>query len=694
MTSILGDAPTPEPILGPLPDLGAIFSDEVKPEVTADAATEPEPTAPEAPATGARELPDIVQKLHGAARIFLTAAVFVALVIFDPRTIDVFNIAKLTVLWVFGAIAGGLWLTATILDRNGRERPMTWVPRSWIVRLSLVVLAISLLATLLSSSQALSFFGLYRRFEGSLSLALYVGLFLLIVGLFRHRPAALRDLVSAVAAAAVVVSGYVVLQSLGIDFEDWQQVTGTSPDLPIGNLGNAALTGSFLGIALPFIVYLVSVPSSWARRLVWTAASAFVVAGLLLTQSRPGIVGGAVGILAMIVFAAKAAKPREQVAVIAAVLFALAVLPLFAPGVVGPRAPARLSVVQAASSDNRVHMWDAGWRMTLERPLLGWGPETYFGNYPTFRSAVEARQQGLSITDKPHNIFLGWSTATGFVGLLSYLALIGTALWLLGAGGRRLATPYRGLALTFGAGLAAYLAQGLYSIDVPPLALLGWVCLGGLAVLLEGGRRGDGAPGEPRSRDAQRGDVLTYCAVGVGVIALIVVGTRPLRADHSAWAAEQKAPQGWSVQTMRLYEKAAALNPFEAAYKGLGAFYLERVAGIRTAPFRGEEALLRAATLYEQALSLQPDNVYFMINASRVYARLGGVEPKYFAEADRWLGRALTIDPLDPQLHDLYADLLARWAPSAPRADRREISQRAETQTEIAKALRAGREVR
>ncbi len=688
MQSILGDPPKSEPILGPAPDLGSIFEEETEAAEPTSVEPEPQPepdkeTEPEAEAPPA-QAQDIIQRLQGGGRIFITAAVFIVLVVFDPRTIDVFNIAKLTVLWVLAAIAAGLWATAAVLERR---RPFSWLPRSWIVRFSVLLLAVSALATVLSSSPALSFFGLYHRFEGFISLALYVGFFLLIVGLFRNRPDALRDVVSAIGAAAVVVSGYVLLQRVGIDFEDWQQVTGARPDLPIGNLGNAALTGSFLGIALPFIVYLVASPIEWARRLIWTGASVLVIAGLLLTQSRPGIVGAGVGVVAMLVFAAKSAKAREQVVVISALLFGLAVLPLFAPGVLGPRAPSRLTAFESPTQDNRVHTWDAGWRMTLERPVLGWGQETFFGNYAKFRSAVEARRQGLSIADKPHNIFLGWSTSTGFVGLLAYLALVGAAIWLLGTKGRGLPRPRGGLALAFGAGLCAYLAQGLYSIDVPPLALMAWVCLGGLAVLLEGTR-----PPDVVRKGAQRGDVLTYCVAGVVVIALIVVGVRPLRADHSAWAAERRASQGWSVQTMQLYEKAVSLHPSEAAYKGLSAFYLERVAGIRTAPFRGEEALLRAATLYEDALGLQPDNVYFMINISRVYARLGGVDTKYFVQADRWLGRALTIDALDPQLHDLYASLLEQWGRSDP-GERSELIARAETQKDIAKALRAGRDV-
>jgi O-antigen ligase len=720
--SVLGDPPKPEPILGPLSDLEPIFTSPDEPAAepaTATTATEKprpttEPTAPEEPAEPEepRELPEIVKRLHNAARFFLTAGVFLVLIVFDPRTIDVFNLAKLTALWVFTAIAGGLWLAAVFVDRSaGERRPTLSLPQSWIVRGSLILLAITALATLLSSARVLSFFGLYHRFEGFVSLALYVAVLLLIVGLYRHRPHALREVVAAAGAAAVVVSGYVVLQRLGIDFESWQQVTGAQPDLPIGNLGNPALSGSFLGIALPFLVYLVSAASSWTTRLAWTVGGALVVGGLFLTQSRPGIVAGVVGILAMVVFGTNALKTQQKVVIVGAVLLVLAVAPLVAPGVIGPRASSRLSEMGPATPANRVHMWEAGWRMSIDRPLLGWGPEAFFGNYPRYRSATEARAQGLSITDKPHNIFLGWSTSTGFVGLLAYLALLGSALWLLAAGARRLVASYRALALTFGAGLCAYLAQGLYSIDVPPLALLGWVCLGALAVLLEVGRPppiqaeatddeeqlvpGPAPEKEPKKQEAQRSDVFTYCAVGVAVVAIIVLGVRPLRADHAAWAAERRAPVGWSVETMELYEKAIALDPAEAAYKGLAAFYLERVAGIQTAPFRGEEALLRAANLYEQANRLQPDNVYFMINTARVYARLGAsVNAKYFTSADRWMGRAATIDGLDPQVHDVYADLLTQWASQAPSDSRQEIRQRARTQAEIARQLRAGRPIR
>ena len=721
-TPILDEVSKPLPILGSLPSLEPILSEPTT-EVPALTEEAPSRSGQLLAAVGSGDVAKIVQLLRAAARFFVTVTVFVVPIVFDPRTVDAFNLAKLTALCVLILVAAGLWMSAVVLERPRRRRGIgPTLPRSWIVRLSLLLLAITSLATVLSSTRALSFFGLYHRYEGLVSLGLYVGFLLLVVALYRRRPDALRELVAALGAAAVVVSFYIVLQRLGIDFERWQQVTGRAPEFPIGNLGNSALSGSFLGIAVPFVVYLAVSAASWARRIAWASAGSLVLLALWFTQNRSGIIAAVFGVLAMALFAILRMPARQKVAMVGGAFLVLGLAPLVVPGIVGPRAPAGLSIARTETIRYRVHMWDAAWRMTIERPVLGWGPETFYGNYPRFRSPVEAREQGLSITDKPHNIFLGWATTTGLVGLLTYLTLVGSALWLLAAGLGRLEGRRRSLARCFGAGLVAYLAQGMYSIDVPPLALMGWIGLAGMAVLLEPGRRerdedaatddAGGADGidisditgegeadpervEPVSRrTAQRGDLVACSAVGIALIVLLTLGVRPLRADHVAWAAEQRGPAGWSAETMRLYEKAISLHPFEPAYRGLAAFYLERVAGIQAAPFRGEEALLRAAELYEQANGLQPDNIYFMINSARVYARLGTADVKYYAEGDRWLGRAVTQDPLDPQLHDLYADLLRQWAPrvaSVPVRD--EIRRRAETQAMIAGQLRAGRVV-
>jgi hypothetical protein len=182
-------------------------------------------------------------------------------------------------------------------------------------------------------------------------------------------------------------------------------------------------------------------------------------------------------------------------------------------------------------------------------------------------------------------------------------------------------------------------------------------------------------------------------AIGLVLLLLVGAGWGPLRADHAAWAAERTS-RGWSPDTMSLYQKAIGLHPHESAYRGLEASYLERIAGDPHAPFVGGTALGKAATLYEQAIAIQPRNVYFMIDAARVYTRLGSAGlTTSFAVGDQWLTRAVALDPLDPSLRDLHIDLLTQWAAKSAKntALHAELIQRAQNEAAIGQALRAGR---
>ncbi len=728
---LLGEPASSDPILEQHSDSGSILGEPSEqssqvvvaeqrvqsveaPEVAADAATpsgaaEPRSLSDMVVAFRSGDKAAAAAALEKAARLLLSFALFLVPVVLDPRTIDSFNLAKLTSLWVLGILSIGAWWYATHLSGHTRS-----LPRSRIVRLSLILLGITTLATILSTNRVLSLIGLYHRYEGLISLAIYIGVVIAIVLLYRDRPDALSEIATALAAACGVVALYVILQKLGIDVSQWRQATGTAPRFPIGSLGNSSFTASFLGIAAPFVLYRVVAAPNIARRFVWVVAGVMTAISLWLTAGRAGMLAAAAGVLALLLFTSRI-RPGRKLAVIALTLAALVVIPI-AFG--DPTDPEQRAVARTGTAGYRVQIWDASWHMYLNRPIVGWGPESFYGNYPRFRTPDEARKQGLAISDKPHNIYLGWATATGTAGAVAYLLLVGGALVLVARRVPTLRGSRRLLAATFGAGLVGYLVQGVYSIDVPPLALMNWVTLAGIAVLLERSGENDVTSAEgaeltegnsvPTERPAtkvagmlrnpdaawNRRPWIVPTAVGVLVLFLIVIGLGPLRADHVAWAAQRRG-KTWSSDTMEMYEKAISLNKREAAYRGLAGAYLEGVAGDPQAPFDEESGLRRSAALYRQALELQPRNVYFMINLARVYARLGGeFDVGYFAEGERYIGRAVTLDTLNPQMHDLYADLLNKWQAELKGRDRRVTLQRARTQAGIAQALREGKVLR
>ena len=623
-----------------------------------------EPTPPDEEATLAR-----------IARWVFAAGLVLVPVLFDVRTLDVFNLVKITALWVFGLVALGIWLCSTHFSRSSRAPA-----RSGIIRAAIVLLAVTFVSSLLSGERVLSFVGFYHRYEGFVSLALYVGVLIFIAALYRGRLNALREIAIAVAAAAGVLAVYVIFQKAGVDFREWHLRAAGPPPFPIGSLGNSSFTASYLGIALPFMLYLALSTASRARRVAWMCVGLVTLVALWFTQGRAGMSAAAVGFLAFFLYSFRF-RTSIKVAVIALVLLVLALVPIVAGDV---QDPAREGVLRTGSAGYRAELWEVTWRMALERPLLGSGPETYFGNYPHFRKAEAAKRDGLLIPDSPHSIYLTWATNTGFVGLAAFLFVVALALTL--AGRRSLTTtgPHKRLTATFAAVLAAYLGQSVYSLDVPPLALMCWVALGGLAVLTADARPEPAAVG----RSASFSRFIVPVVIGIVVVVLIVLGLRPLRADHAAWAATQESltTDSWSDDAFGNYEKAVTLHPLEPAYRGMLAEYLERHATEEGTPYTAEDALVRASALYGEAHDLQPRNIYYMISLANVNARLGKVvDVDYFRVAQHWIQRVERIDRLDPHVYDIHIKMLEQWASELQGQKRRDIQR----QTQLLREKRA-----
>src|SRR5258707_9306341 len=108
----------------------------------------------------------ILQKWNAYARVTLLAGLVVAAVGFTRETIDVFNLFKITTLWLFGVIGIGLWVIWAA-ERGA------WLPKVRLFWAAGAFLAAMLLATLFSQEPGLSPSGLYHRSGGSLPSPLY-----------------------------------------------------------------------------------------------------------------------------------------------------------------------------------------------------------------------------------------------------------------------------------------------------------------------------------------------------------------------------------------------------------------------------------------------------------------------------------------------------------------------------------------
>ena len=621
----------------------------------------------------------ILQRFHVYGRVCLIFALAASPTIFNRKTQDVFNLLKFSVLWVAG-LAALMFFLIWAAERG------VWPPRANLFIAAGVFLGTCLIATLFSTNPLLSVFGLYHRYGGLVPFTLYALIMLAIVGLYWEKPQDLRDLAKGSAIASVLLLAYCLIQAAGQDWIEWKDSTGGPPPYPVGTMGNSNFAGGYLGIAVPFLLYVAITAKNDINKTILYVLTGLDLLALWFTQTRGGMIAAAGGLLTMaFLFRDRLPKWLKFAAVGSLIVgLLLSVMVLFHPGTDKPIGPlAKIETFRTGTFDVRTYYWATAFRIFKQRPIAGVGLDLYYANYPKYRLPEDGSQLGLTITDKPHNIFLEYLANGGILTFVSYLALVGLAMWY---GVRRMKTieePRRSLLAAFVSVLAGYLAQGVFSIDVPPLAVMGWIGIAGIAAIADPrieAARSQLSAESPRGKgkkvkNTEKGYKIrrhggtrwaAHIPVAAAIAVLVVFGTRPVLADAEAKAAQSKQQQqGGEAEVESAYARAIELNPWEASYRSQAGAYHETAAAQAEDPALKVERFKKAEAFYAQALKLQPGNIFYMMNHARLYTSWAEVDPSYFPKADTWWRRAAEHDPTDWDVHNRYALMLNSWSNAA-----------------------------
>lgn len=581
-------------------------------------------------------------------RACLVGCMLAAPVVFYHRRGSIlWSTPKLSVLWlgVLGALV--LW------GFSAAERS-TWPPVGPTMIAAGACVSAAGVATAFSLSPRLSLVGLSERYGGFVPLVLYVGAMAAVIGLFWEAPGRLRIIMGAIGAGGVAGSVAVLLQEAGLDRTLWPgPVPGTAWDYPTGLMGHSNFAGAHLGMAAPCLWYLVTSSQRRAVRVAVGAGFGIDVLGLWFTRSRGGIFAAAVGLVAM----ALAGRPgvgkpaKTALAAAAATVLAAGLAVGVHPGRDAP--PERLLGIEAFRTktlDLRLASWAAALRSFADHPVVGTGPDTFYAYYPLHRLGSDD-QYGL---DKPHNVLLERASDSGVLGLSTYLLVVGFAQ-VHGIRQRRKAdAPERALLAAFVGLLCAYLAQSLVSIDLPSLAVTGWVAIGGIAVLADPAvlrSRQLRPSSEGRRRPPRRGHERSLSrppfrrALLLGVVPVLgaaaVIGIAPLRAALAA-------------QDGR-YDRAIALDPFNTDAR-VAAAQRAYVAGDASADAGDKQRLLdEARRRYMDSLSLVPRDLRALVGLAEVETSwASGLDPSHFRDAERWWDRAISLDPRNQPLRHAH----------------------------------------
>lgn len=608
-----------------------------------------------------------------AVRTLVVAAAAIAPIIVDIGAIKPFDIIKSTAVVFLGSLALGVWLAAVIAKRMQiHHHPMALLAVAFLIA--------NLVSTSLSPTPWISVFGWYGRYGGLVTLVVLVAFFHVVASAYAARRHRVPELVFALGGGALAVSAYIWIQRLGLDPIDWTRPGEGAIQPFFGTMGNANFAGGFLALTSPWLYLAYTRSRTRRQRYLLAAAASAQLGALWFTGARNGIIGLA-AVAGVLLFAHRKAVPlvlKAGAVVLALSAVTLAVIVIWHPGSdQTPRALRRVDILRSETLEVRWHWWVAGARMFADRPITGWGPDTFVTKYHSFADQRTGAIPEGETADKPHNVYVEHAAHTGLVGLIPFVGLLALGLRQALSRARSSNERERHTAIALAAMLAGYSGQAFFSIDVAPIGLALWVVLGAIAALDISARK-VAEPVPHRRKLSARTSALAGTTLLV-FSTLAGFSTRAIAADHRAKdAIELATTEGGFWDVVELHDDAIAMHPFDPQYRGVAGNYLE-TAGLKATDLAEKRARLsEAVTRFREMVDLHPDYHLWRLKLARalaLYAPLGG---DTYEEAEAEFAEAAKLSPIDWRVPTLRGEARKLWGDiTKDRDSRRELFCRA-----------------
>lgn len=370
-------------------------------------------------------------------------------------TSELFELNKMNFIY-FSSISVALILAIAMIRAK-----KVFIRRSAFDIFGLVFMGVMLLSTLFSMDRHMSIFGYYGRFNGGLlSILAYSTLFYGLGFFFTKKD--INKILKVSMLSSVIVMFWGLSGKLGHDFScllftgQFSNSCWTDQFRPaermFSTLGQPNWLGAYLAIQFFIGVYFL-VTKHFKR---WYLSYAYLLLTficLLSTKSRSALLAVGIGSIlygcAVIIIRQAEFFMKEKKKLIGlAILFLISIV-VFKTGIakidnltqlqnaktVSPQKNVQtrpLSSEVTESLDIRKIVWKGAIDLGMKYPLLGTGPETFgFSYYFTRPVEHNATSEWDYVYNKAHNEYLNYFATTGFLGLLSYLSLLGVVVYQL-----------------------------------------------------------------------------------------------------------------------------------------------------------------------------------------------------------------------------------------------------------------------
>ena len=262
---------------------------------------------------------------------------------------------------------------------------------------------------------------------------------------------------------------YGCLQLLGLDIFPWE-----NPNKWVfGTFGNPNYLSSFLALSATATAYVTIVEKITAVKFLWLTSALFQIVIILFSDSSQGLILVAFGL-----FAIEMILSFQRSKILGGILFSLGSLTaLLATLGIFQYGPLTKFVYQDSVS-YRGDYWRAGVRMFSENWLYGVGLDSYGDHYRMYRDTTSANRRGFDmVSNSAHNLFIDLAATGGVILLVGYLAILGLvslSIFSVLKSGSKITLEYKVLITLW----LAFNLQTLISINVPALAIWGWIFSG------------------------------------------------------------------------------------------------------------------------------------------------------------------------------------------------------------------------
>ncbi len=398
---------------------------------------------------------------------FMLAGVSLITLYFNSKIQDPFNSPKF---WILIVLA--MWSVGHIA--NNIDQLKNSISIRQITTLSLLFVLFMFVATIFTDNKYTAFFGENQRRNGFLTYLSLTIVLLTVVSKFKidsMRSVYLTSLIT-----GLILGGYGVMQTLGIDFVQWNNPYNSV----ISTVGNPNFAAAIMAIIAVVNLGPVFTPIfNTSIRIAYGFSVALLLFAIYRSDARQGVISFAVGFGVLFGIWLKE-KNRKIGLAFFALLTISGFLSILGMLQIGPLK----EFLYKPSVSVRGFYWRAGLSMLKDNPIYGVGIDRYGSYFKEYRDKDYSLNYGFDITStNAHNTPIQLFATGGLLVGIAYLSLM-IAIAYIGLKGLRNSKGNEKLILgSFFSGWLAFQSQSLVSIDNIGISIWGWF-LGGVIVVL------------------------------------------------------------------------------------------------------------------------------------------------------------------------------------------------------------------